>query len=308
MAADNDGCYKGLQGNVLVWLNELEFISSRMLSKKPETKTEEFSNAAEASKLLSLKLMLPERKNSRLSTYKKRDSILSLMSSHLGFNALCRNKPEVHYDGDLQSSFEKVVNGIIASRSMVRKERLHLQSQQRDLPSTNDQKAKASSNRNSMASISALRQLGLMDDPEVDLQRIDRYLEEAQDSCERGAFQLLRDGECCNQVKVVKGWFSTIADICGKHTGSTSGGSAMPLKECQPSIPEDVHQEITSSSREEAPNSSSLDAKAPTGDAPNSSQTHEIEADGDVMESDDGSLSDLRLQSKTMAAKRMRSS
>ena len=51
---------------------------------------------------------------------------------------------------------------------------------------------------------------------------LDRTLEKAQNQCERAAHQVLRDGECTEEIDSVLAWFREVLSVCEKELGKLS--------------------------------------------------------------------------------------
>lgn len=119
----------------------------------------------------------------------------------------------VYYDGSTQCRFEKLVRAIGSSRNSIRKGKMSAKVDSLSRTGSSSSSSGASDEddsgpRNAGLAYKSTRQqrgigFGLLDDTEA-FDRVDKRLETAQTLCERAAHQILRDGDCRQEVDNAK--------------------------------------------------------------------------------------------------------
>jgi len=126
-----------------------------------------------------------------------------------------RSMVVIYYDGDVQKRFEKLVRAIGACRSDVRKGRMAAKVD--GLSRTGSSSSEGSSSSNSgdetlvleklgYRTITRYRQVGLLgkDGATEPFDKVDGLLDKGQSMCERAAHQVLRDGDCAQELTTAK--------------------------------------------------------------------------------------------------------
>ena len=192
---------------------------------------------------------------------RKRDPS-TLTSGHVARMARYRTKPSaiVTYDSEIQESFDGLVKSIGGGRNMIRKaiKAARMAAAAAAVAADaangedNDEDDEEEGFRNARL---VLAQLGYRANPDITQVRrarmmsrygnnrnnttdtanvshapngnenfdlLDKTLEKAQNQCERGAHQLLRDGECTEEIDSVLVWFREILAICEKESKKVS--------------------------------------------------------------------------------------
>lgn len=180
----------------------------------------------------------------------------TLASGHVARSTRYRTKSStlVTYDSETQKSFESMVRSIGAGRNMIRKAIIaariakaaaaatHMDDNDDDEDGFKDaslvlaklgHRAKfgrieargvrmTCTNRNKSIDKDDKRNGPEALDGSESFDLLDRTLEKAQNQCERGAHQLLRDGDCSEEIDSILSWFQEILTICEKELSKIS--------------------------------------------------------------------------------------
>ena len=184
---------------------------------------------------------------------KRKRSVSTLSSGHVAgvTRYRCKSSTVVHYDSGIQTDLEKVVGDIGNGRHMIRKSMKAARAAKllkEEASDANRQKEDNEDDELNDASL-VLAKLGYrsrngtrgvrsiqvaddaahkaqtpeMADEEQQFTLLNNILERAQDQCERGAHQLLRDGDCTEEIRRVQAMFQEVLEICERQSlGSKS--------------------------------------------------------------------------------------
>lgn len=199
----------------------------------------------------------------------------TLASGHAARSTRYRTKSStlVTYDSETQKSFESMVRSIGAGRNMIRKaviaarmakvaaDTTHIDNNDNDEDGFKDaslvlaklgHRAKfgrieargvrmTSTNRNGSINKDNKKEGPEALDGSESFDLLDRTLEKAQNQCERGAHQLLRDGDCSEEIDSILAWFQEVLTICEKELSKISNENEKVddemLKRCSPDRP-----------------------------------------------------------------------
>lgn len=156
---------------------------------------------------------------------RKTSSVLSNNTAPVKFRS--RSMVIVYYDSRVQATFEQLVRNIGAGRNHIRKARMaaRMEAFTADSENTDDE-------RFELPVFRSTRQLGLLsmhnintrnsaDDSRMAtdsaLNEVDAALERAQDFCEKGAHQFLRDGDCSEETANTKDSFRTLLGVAERE-------------------------------------------------------------------------------------------
>lgn len=130
-----------------------------------------------------------------------------------------RSMVVVYYDGDVQKKFEMLVRSLGASRNVIRKGKM---SARVDSLSRSGSSSSETSNSGGEDACVQLGKLGYrstrpkaangalfgQDESGVAFDRVDGLLEKGQTLCERAAHQVLRDGDCAQELQDAREYFT----------------------------------------------------------------------------------------------------
>jgi hypothetical protein len=187
---------------------------------------------------------------------------LSAMSGRASGPATYRPRTMVvvSYDGDMQKSFEALVRALATGRNLLRKAKMEARvnemaaaaSSEED--STEDEEDEEQTSYrpriSSMRTRTAARRNGGSKAPSELFDTTDRILEQAQNRVETAAHLTLREGDCRNELKVVRRDFEDVLDIAKTQVTKSSEMRQLELVEPQsPDTPDTSVSSFTPSSK-----------------------------------------------------------
>jgi hypothetical protein len=187
---------------------------------------------------------------------------LSAMSGRASGPATYRPRTMVvvSYDGDMQKSFEALVRALATGRNLLRKAKMEARvnemaaaaSSEED--STEDEEDEEQTSHrpriSSMRTRTAARRNGGSKAPSELFDTTDRILEQAQNRVETAAHLTLREGDCRNELKVVRRDFEDVLDIAKTQVTKSSETRQLELVEPQsPDTPDTSVSSFTPSSK-----------------------------------------------------------
>lgn len=252
MAEEAVNCFTTLLESVPKWIAELEHISKsandkqneRLFENKPADPQQELTKKLSKSSSLRtnpkddeakpqqnqqdegilLRPQLPHMTASdvlRLAQRKRKTASVCSGRQSGPLKYRSRGMVVVYYDGEAQKQFETLVRSIGTSRNSLRKAKM---SAKVDAVSRSDSgSSEGSSSDDAVLDIEKLGyrpvKLRGRGTPEKDdgtgvFDKVDGFLERAQTLCERAAHQILRDGDCAEEIKNATKHFDDACKMC----------------------------------------------------------------------------------------------
>lgn len=169
----------------------------------------------------SIRPTLPHLTSSDALRYSQRKRKVELNHHSSGpATSRARIAPAIYYDGDTQRRFEKLIRAIGLSRNAIRKGKTSARVD--NFPRTGSSSSEGSCSGSDDSIVHKLNYQSTRPSPLSTFPRsngsevfdnVDSRLEKAQDSCERAAYQMLKDGDCIPEVTSAKQHFAEALQI-----------------------------------------------------------------------------------------------